>query len=336
MIKVSYERDADLGVLRDRTVAVIGYGNQGRAQSLNLRDSGVRLVIGNIEDDYAETARQDGFAPVSISEAVAKGDIVMIIIPDEVQAAVYEKSIAPNLREGQTISFASGYNVHFGLIRPPANVDVIMVAPRTIGRQVRVAFEAGGGVNADVDVQQDYTGRAWATTLALAKGIGSTRAGAFHTSFGTEAELDLFAEQGLWPALFDCLLAAYEVLSESGYPAEAAALEIYASGEASDIFRAMANRGIFEQMRYHSPTSQYGVLTRRTDATGSSAALRDRMRKALAYIRDGSFAQEWKNEEHAGYPKFHRVREAAFEHPINKADHDVRSLLAASGATAKA
>jgi ketol-acid reductoisomerase len=335
-MKVFYERDANLDVLRDRTVAVIGYGNQGRAQSLNLRDSGVRVVVGNIEDDYAVAARQDGFAPVSIPEAAARGDIVMVIIPDEVQASVYESSIRPRLRKGQTLSFASGYNVHFGLIQPPADVDVIMVAPRTIGRQVRVAFEAGGGVNADVDVRQDYTGGAWATTLALAKGIGCTRAGAFHTTFGTEAELDLFAEQALWPALIDCLLAAYEVLSENGYPPEAAALEIYASGEASDIFRAMAARGIFEQMRYHSPTSQYGVLTRRKDATGSSAALRDRMRRALEYIRDGSFAKEWTEEERAGYPAYQRVRQEAFSHAIATADHAVRELLAGGRASTPA
>src|SRR5262249_10237508 len=151
----------------------------------------------------AETARTDGFAPVPIADAAKAGDIVMVLVPDEVQQAVYEKDIAPHLRSGQTLSFASGYNIHFGLIKPPADIDVIMMAPRTIGRQVRVAFEGGSGVNADVDVAQDATGNAWATVLALAKGVGCTRAGAFHSSFANEAELDLFAEQGIWPALFD-------------------------------------------------------------------------------------------------------------------------------------
>jgi ketol-acid reductoisomerase len=277
-MKVFYERDADLSVLHGKTVAVIGYGNQGRAQSLNLRDSGVRVIVGNIDDEYAVTARQDGFAPLSIADAVKAGDIVMVIIPDEVQPQVYESFVGPHLRAGQTVSFASGYNIHFGLIVPPPDIDVIMVAPRTIGHQVRLAFEAGGGVNADIDVRQDYTGKAWPITLALTKGIGCTRAGAFHTSFSTETELDLFAEQALWPALFDCLLASYEVLIEQGYPKEAVALEIYASGEAADIFREMARQGIFEQMRYHSPTSQYGVLSRRKDATGSGELLRRRMR----------------------------------------------------------
>jgi ketol-acid reductoisomerase len=326
-VKVFYNNDADIGVLSSKTVAVIGYGNQGRAQALNLRDSGVRVIVGNIEDDYAETAREDGFTPVPIPKAVASGDIVMILIPDEVQPAVYRESAEPHLRAGCALSFASGYNIRFGLIQPPPNIDVIMMAPRTIGRQVRVAYEGGGGVNADVDVRQDHTGNAWPITLALAKGVGCTRAGAFHTSFANEAELDLFSEQALWPALFDCLLAAYEVLNENGYPAQAAALEIYASGEAADIFRAMATRGIFEQMRYHSPTSQYGVLTRRKDATGDSAALRDRMRQALQYIRDGRFAQEWSAEERAGYPAFDRLRREAAAHPINEADRAVRELL---------
>jgi ketol-acid reductoisomerase len=258
---------------------------------------------------------------------VNQGDIVMVLIPDEVQADVYEQLIGPNLRPRQTLSFASGYNVHFGLIKPPGDIDVIMVAPRTIGRQVRIAFEKGGGVNADIDVRQDHSGQAWATTLALTKGIGCTRAGAFHTSFATEAELDLFSEQGLWPALFELLLTSYDVLVEHGYPREAVALELYASGEAADIFRAMAEKGMFEQMRFHSPTSQYGVLSRRANSTGDHQLLYERMRTTLQHIRNGEFAREWTNEQKSGYPRFHALREAAFQHPINDADQSVRQLL---------
>lgn len=327
MIKVFYEADADLAALADKTIALIGYGNQGRAQALNLRDSGVKVVVGNREDEYAATAREDGFSPAPISEAVKSGDIVMILIPDEVQPGVYDEMIAPLLRERQTLCFASGYNVHFGLIRPPANVDVIMVAPRTIGREVRNAFEKGSGANADIDVRQDYTGQAWPVTLAIAKGIGCTRAGAFHTPFGVEAELDLFSEQALWPALFEVLLTAYDVLAEKGYPREAIALELYGSGEAADIFRAMAQKGMFEQMRFHSPTSQYGVLSRRADATGSHKLLEERMRNALEYIRSGQFAQEWTREQKSGYPRYQRLRTEAFAHAINEADKAVRQLL---------
>ncbi len=326
-MKVYCDRDADLNALRGKTISVIGYGNQGRAQCLNLRDSRVQVQVGNIDDDYATAAREDGFLPLSIPEAVKTGKVLMVLIPDEVQRVVYEQAIAPNLRENQTLCFASGYNVHFGLIVPPKNVDVIMVAPRTIGHQVRLAFEGGGGANADVGVWQDYTGAAWSTTLAIAKGIGCTRAGAFHTSFGMEAELDLFAEQALWPAIFDCLLTAYEVLVEKGYPKEAVALELYASSEPADIFLQMAKKGLFEQMRFHSPTSQYGTLSRRKDATGSSEQLRKRMEERLEYIRSGQFAREWKQEEIAGYPYFNRLQKQAFEHPINEAEKAVRNLL---------
>ena len=326
-MKVFYEKDADLNALSGRQVAMIGYGNQGRAQALNLRDSGLNVIIGNIDDDYKVAAISDGFEPVSIAEAAAQGDVVMVVIPDEVQDLVYEESISPNLKPGKLISFASGYNVHFGLIAPPKDVDVVMVAPRTIGRQVRIAFEGGSGVNADVDVWNDASGNAWPVTLALAKGIGCTRAGAFHTTFATEAELDLFAEQGLWPAIFECLLTAYEVLEEQGYPKEAIALELYASAEPADIFLAMARQGPFGQMAYHSPTSQYGVLSRRLDSTGGNSQLRQRMQEALAFIRSGEFAREWAQERRNGYPRLAELRQQASEHPLNNADSAVRQLL---------
>ena len=326
-MKVFYERDADLALLHGKVVAMIGYGNQGRSQARNLRDSGVNIVVGNIDDAYKEQAIADGFHPVSIAGAARQGDIIMVVIPDEVQDVVYRESIAPHLTAGKALSFASGYNIHFGMIEAPNDVDVIMVAPRTIGRQVRAAFEGGGGVNADVDVRNDATGNAWGITLALAKGIGCTRAGAFHTSFGTEAELDLFAEQALWPAIFECLLTAYEVLEQQGYPKEAIALELYASAEPADIFLAMARQGPFRQMAYHSPTSQYGVLSRREDATGSHESLRRRMMESLETIRNGNFAREWSLERDRGYPLLERLRKEALAHPLNEADTAVRKLL---------
>lgn len=326
-MKVYYENDADLTVLKNSRISVIGYGNQGRAQALNLRDSGMDVVIGNIDDSYRETAQQDGFDPLLIEEAARLGDVLMILIPDEVQPGVYTASIAPYLTGGKTLSFASGYNIRFGLIHPPSNIDVIMMAPRTIGRQVRIAFEKGGGVNADIDVWQDSSGKALATTLALAKGTGCTRAGAFHTSFTTETDLDLFSEQGLWPAIFECLMTAYDVLVAKGYPPEAVALELYASAEPADIFLAMAQQGVFEQMRYHSPTAQYGVLSRRSDSTGSSVALKIRMEKTLERIRSGEFAREWAREQVEGYPNLRRLRTEALAHPLNKTDAEVRRLL---------
>jgi len=170
------------------------------------------------------------------------------------------------------------------------------------------------------------------TTLALAKGTGCTRAGAFHTSFKTETDLDLFSEQALWPAIFDSLLTAYEVLVDKGYPPEAVALELYASAEAADIFLAMAKRGIFEQLKFHSPTAQYGMLSHRRDATGSSAELRKRMLATLDKIQNGDFASEWTKEQASGYPAFSKLKEAMFSHPLNEADRSVRELLDASAA----
>lgn len=326
-MKVFYEKDADLAVLSGKIVSVIGYGNQGRAQALNLRDSGLDVLVGNIEDDYADTARSDGFDTLSIKEATARGDIVMVLLPDEIQAAIYEQHIGPQMRRNQALSFASGYNVHFNLIRAPEQVDVIMVAPRTIGRQVRAAYLEGSGVNADVDVHQDATGKAWDVALALAKGIGSTRVGVFHTSFAVETELDLFSEQALWPAIFESLLTAYEVLIEKGYPKEAVALELYASAEPADIFLQMSRQGILEQLKFHSPTAQYGMLSHRKGSTGGTEQLRKTMENALEYIRNGSFAREWAKEQRDSYANLERLRKEAFQHAITEADKSVRELL---------
>ena len=326
-MKVFYEQDASFDSIKGKVVGVVGYGNQGRAQALNLRDSGITVVVGNLDDDYGARAREDQFQTLSIPEVAKTADVVMVLIPDEVQAGAYETSIEPHLRDGATLCFASGYNIRFGLIRPRPGTDVIMVAPRTIGREVRESFERGSGVNADVDVWQDASGQAWPVALALAKGIGCTRAGVFQTSFAVETELDLFSEQALWPALIDCLLTAYEVLVAKGYPKEAIALELYASGEPADIFRAMARHGIFEQMLFHSPTAQYGVLSRRKDAVGNNEQLRSRMEMALEHIRSGEFAREWAAEQIAGYPTFNRLRGGLLKHPLQETDGAVRRLL---------
>jgi len=325
MTTVYRDQDADLRHLQNKVVAVIGYGNQGRAQALNLRDAGVSVIVGCIPDHYRQSAVHDGHVVLSIEEAVRKSDIVMLLIPDEVQGAVYHSSIAPGLRKGMALSFGSGYNIRFGLIVPPKDVDVLMLAPRTLGLAVRDTFAAGTGVSADADVWQDYTGNAWPTLLALAKGIGCTRAGVFKSSFAEEAELDLFSEQAVWPALLDCLLTAYELLAEKGYSREAVVLELYGSGEPADIFREMAKQGLFEQMKYHSLTSQYGVLSHRKGAAG--ADLRKRMEAALERIRDGSFAREWTAEAANHYPVFERLRQEAQAHSINEVDHSVRQLL---------
>lgn len=200
MPTVYRDKDADLKFLQDRIVSIIGYGNQGRSQALNLRDAGVRVMVGCEPGEYREQALKDGWKEVlDIDEAVHQSNIVMVLIPDESQGLLYKRSIEPHLKAGMTLSFGSGYNIHFNLITPPKDIDVIMLAPRTIGVMVRETYLAGSGVSADVDVWQDASGRAWPTLLALAKGIGCTRVGAFKTSFAEETELDLFSEQAVWP-----------------------------------------------------------------------------------------------------------------------------------------
>jgi ketol-acid reductoisomerase len=326
---VLQDDDADVRYLQDKTVAIIGYGNQGRAQALNLRDSGVRVVIGSIRDAGAEQAEVDGFAVLSIAAAAEQADALALLIPDEVQRDVYHAEIAPRLRRGQVVDFAHGYNIHFGLIRPPHDVDVIMVAPRMIGINVRRSFEHGRGVPAYVAVAQDTSGQARDIALAWAKAIGATRAGVLETTFAEETQLDLFAEQGVWPIIMRDLFLSYEVLVEAGFPPEMVALELYGSGEAGEIFKQMARLGVINQLRLHSQTSQYGTLSRGPRMLPDET--RDRLRAALDEIRSGRFATEWTHEQEQGYPRFAELRRSAQAHDINRAEVLGREMLQRAG-----
>lgn len=321
-----YDSDASLDFLRNKTLGVIGYGNQGRAQALNLRDSGLEVVIGSLRDESALKAEAEGFPVLTIAEAAAKADVLALLIPDEVQRQVYEDAIRPRLRPGQTLDFAHGYNIHYRLIQPPPSVDVIMVAPRMLGHRVRESFEQGAGSPAFVAVAQDASGHALETALAWARGIGATRAGALKTTFSEETELDLFQEQGLWPLLVRALLTAFEALVQAGFPPEMVALEMYGSGEAAEIFREMARVGFFKQLRLHSQTSQYGTLSRSRQIP-FQGELRSFMERALAAIRDGRFVEEWQSEQAAGYPVLRELREQAESHPIRRAEETMRRLL---------
>ncbi len=329
MMQVLHDDDADLAYLHDKTVAIIGYGNQGRAQALNLRDSGVRVIVGAIRDATADEAQRDGFTVVPIPDAVVQADVLALLIPDEVQRDVYQQQIAPRLRPGHVLDFAHGYNIHFGLIQPPQDIDVIMVAPRMIGINVRQSFEHGRGVPAYVAVAHDASGYAREIALAWAKGIGATRAGVLETTFAQETELDLFAEQGVWPIIMRDLLLSYEVLVEAGFPPEMVALELYGSGEAGEIFKQMAKVGIINQMRLHSHTSQYGTLSRGPRMLPDET--RQRLRDALAEIRSGRFAEEWTQEQAAGYPRFERLRAEAQQHPINVSERLAQAMLKRTG-----
>ena len=326
MAEIYFDGDADLSVLDGQTVTVIGYGNQGRAQALNMRDNGAHVVVGGIEDDALERARTDGFPVMSIASSVSSGDILFLLLPDEIQREVYQRDIAPRLRPGHTLNFAHGYNIRFGHIVPPDDVDVIMVAPRMIGVGVREHFLAGTGAPAFVAVDRDVSGRAWSKTLALAKAIGATRAGALKTTFAEETELDLFSEQAVWPAVVRLLTDAYEVLTDRGYAPEAVLLESYVSGEAARVFQKMADVGLFGQMRFHSRTSQYGTLSRSRNVLPEG--FRTKLEETIDYIRDGRFAREWDEESRAGYPVFDRLRKDAFDHPINLTEEILRSRTA--------
>jgi ketol-acid reductoisomerase len=328
-MNVIRDEDVTLDVLQSRTIGIIGYGNQGRAQALNLRDSGVRVIVGSIRDEGAERAEAEGFAVCSIGEACDAADILGLLIPDEIQRDVYHSTIAERLRPGQVLDFAHGYNIHFGKIRPPDGVDVIMVAPRMIGVNVRRSFTGGSGVPAYVAVAQDASGRAREIALAWAKGIGATRAGVLETTFADETVLDLFMEQGVWPIIIRDLLLSFEVLVEDGFPAEMVALELYGSGEAAEIFHQMARRGMIRQMRLHSQTSQYGSLSRAERMLPEEA--RDRLRRALEEIRSGRFADEWSKEQESGYPRFQELRRRAEAHEINRAETLGREMLERSG-----
>jgi ketol-acid reductoisomerase len=324
-MKIYRDEDTDLRALAEKTVAVIGYGNQGQAQALNLHDSGVRVIVGSVEDESAERARRDGFTVLPIAEAAARGDVLLLLLPDEVQRQVYGDSIRKQLRPGKTLDFAHGFNIRFGWIKPPPKVDVIMVAPRMIGHSVRQRFLDGAGSPAYVAVEQDATGHAWETALALAKGIGATRAGAIETTFAQETEIDLFMEQATFAAIDRTLLLSFDVLVEEGFDPEMVALELYGSYEAAEIFAEMARTGFFRQGKLHSQTSQYGTFSRGPVVMPDS--FKRVMRRRLADIRSGRFAREWRREQEAGYPNFHRYWDEALAHPINAAEEPGRALF---------
>jgi ketol-acid reductoisomerase len=325
MSRIYHDSDADLSLLAGRTVAIIGYGNQGRAQALNLRDSGLTVIVGGIPDTTLAQAEADGLDTMTVAKAARRGDIICLLIPDEVQQQVYREDVLPHLEPGNALDFAHGYNVHYGFIAPPKEIDVIMVAPRMIGVGVRAAYLAGKGAPAFVAVQQDGSGQAWPKTLALARAMGCTRSGAIESTFAEETELDHFSEHFVWPAVFRILVGSYDFLTARGYQPEAVLMELWASKEAAEVLARMAEVGIFQQMSFHSPTSQYGTLTHMQSCL--PAGLEDHMQAALDGIRNGAFARAWELEQAAGYPVFSRLRQEALSHPVNEVERAVRKLL---------
>ncbi len=324
MYTVYRDDQTSLAPLGERQIAVIGFGNQGSAQSLNMRDSGLNVIIGNRDDEYRPRAAAAGFEVVEIAEAAQRGDVVLLLIPDEVQREVYLEQIAPYLAPGNCLDLAHGYNLHYGFIEPAPEVDVVMVAPRMIGRGVRELFVQGRGASAYCAVHQDATGKAHDTMLAIAKAIGATRAGAIVTTVALETEIDHFLEQATWPGIFRVLVGSFEVLVEAGFPPEIVALELWGCKEASEILAAMADDGLYKQMLLHSQTSQYGTMTRAPMVI--EPELKERFRQRLREIQTGVFAREWEMERLLGYPVFSKLRAECFAHPLNAAEEKMREL----------
>ena len=327
MAKFFAATDANPAVLSDKTIAVIGYGNQGRAQAINLRRAGHRVIVGNQEDDSWRRAREDGFEPLAMDSAAARADIVLLLLPDEIAPDVYRRMIEPHLARGKTLDFASGYNITYKFIVPPREVDVIMVAPRMIGQGVLDLPASGKGFPVLTGVKQDASGHALATTLAIAHGIGAfmPQGAVVESSFEEETMVDLFSEHTWAGAMLFLLERAYKMLLEAGVSPEVAMLELYASGELGEIGRAMASMGMWNQLKLHSHTSQFGQLTHGAQFIGADAEAL--MRKAIAEIRDGTFAKRWAAEQAAGSPTFQQLLGEALESPIAKAEVDLYAKL---------
>jgi ketol-acid reductoisomerase len=321
-----YNEDAgDLHLLRDKVVSVLGYGNQGKAQAQNMRDSGVKVIVGNTPDAYFEKAVAGGFEVYDIAEAVKRADYHLLLVTDESMPQVFDKDVAPYLKSGQAIVVASGYNVTYGFLNYPADVDVLMIAPRTIGTAVRKSYLDGTGFPSLVAVHHDASGYAREVMLALAKAIGTLKGCAIESNCDEETLCDLFNEHsgGLY-----ALRRAYELLVEAGVSPEAAMLEFWASGEMVDVVEVMLSYGLFGQIKLHSQTSQYGQQVTGRLTPAEEEAERNRLRRIIANIKDGTFAKEWTLEQQAGYPVLNRVYQQNMSHPMVA---DEERLLRAMG-----
>ena len=325
MPKIYYQSDCDLNLIKDKTVAVIGYGSQGHAHALNLHDSGIDVIVGLYEGSKSKpVAEAAGLKVMNVADATKAADMIMILVPDEKQADIYKTDIAPNLSEGKALMFAHGFNIHFGQIKPPAHIDVLMIAPKGPGHTVRSEYLEGKGVPCLIAVQQDYSGKAHDLGLAYALGIGGARAGVLDTTFRIETETDLFGEQAVLCGGVTALMkAGFETLVEAGYPPENAYFECI---HEMKLIVDLIYQGGYSKMRYSiSDTAEFGDYE-----TGKRIITEDtkkEMKKVLSEIQDGTFASKWINENKScGRAHFNAERRIAAEHQLEAVGKELRKM----------
>tara|TARA_Y100001933_G_scaffold185166_1_gene184007 strand:- start:994 stop:1983 length:990 start_codon:yes stop_codon:yes gene_type:complete len=325
MTQLFYDSDADLSLLNNKTLAIIGYGSQGHAHALNLKDSGVDVIVGLYKGSKSESkAINDGLSVFNVSDACARADWIMILLPDEFQKDVYLKEIEPNLKAGKIISFAHGFNIRFGLIKPPVNIDVVMIAPKGPGHTVRWEYQNGQGVPALFAVEQDYSGNARSLAMAYAKGIGGTRAGILETNFKEETETDLFGEQAvLCGGLSELVKAGFETLVEAGYQPELAYFECL--HEVKLIVDLMVKGGLSQMRDSISNTAEYGDYVSGKRLINEDT--RKEMRKILNDIQDGTFSKNFVSECEQGKPLMNKLRKENSSHQIEKVGKRLRAMF---------
>ena len=325
MVTVYYDNDADLGLLEGKTIGMVGYGSQGHAHALNLRDSGQKVMVGLYPESRSRAAAEaEGLEVADVPEVAKAADVLMVAIPDHIQGEIYRTEIAPNLRSGAALMFAHGFSIHYGEVVPPPEMDVMMVAPKAPGHRMREQFLEGIGVPGLLAVHQDATGNAREIGLAYAKGVGCTRSGVLDTTFKDETETDLFGEQTVLCGGITALInTAFETLVEGGYPPEMAYFEVL---HEMKLIVDLIQQGGFNYMRYSvSDTAEYGDLTRGPRVIDEH--VKENMKKILADIQDGTFAREWITENHEGRPRFRPLREEARSSQIHEVGRGLRAMM---------
>jgi ketol-acid reductoisomerase len=324
MVNVFYDKDANQSVLKNKIVAIIGYGSQGNAQANNMRDSGIKVILGLRPNGKSwSIAKNDGFDVFPIREAADKGDIIHILIPDTAQPSVYKEDIEPVLKEGKTLAFSHGFNIRFEQIIPPKHVDVVMVAPKSPGPSLREMYLTGFGTPALIAIHQDFTGKAKEITLAMAKAIGCTKAGVIETTFTDETESDLIGEQTvLVGGIIELIKNGFEVLVESGYPPELAYYE--ACNEAKLIIDQIYRGGVIGMLKAVSDTAKYGGMT--VGPKVIDEHVKENMRKVVESVQNGDFSKEWIEENNKGRPTFNALMKQWENHPLEKVGKLLRKM----------